>query len=54
MYFNLALNWTRYHENILARTVLNAGNISMDGQKGHVTTFSTTLWTSRWSKGKVH
>ena len=42
---------TQFHENVLVRTVLNAGN--MDGQKGHnyATSVSTTLWTSRWSKG---
>ena len=46
---------SRLHENVLARTVLNAGNfLWMAKRATDVTSISTTLWTSRRSKGKVH
>ena len=46
---------TQFHENVLARTVLNAGNfLWMAKGVTYVISVSTTLWTSRWSKGKVH
>ena len=47
--------WTQFNENVLTRTVLNAGYfLWMAKRVIHLTSVSTTLWTSRWSKGKVH
>ena len=45
----------QFHENVLARTILHAGNfLWMAKRVINVTSVSTTLWTSRWSKCKVH
>ena len=43
-----------FHENVLARTVVNAGSLLWMAKWSHITSGSTTLWTSRWSKDKVH
>ena len=44
--------WTQFHENVLARTVLNAGNFLWTAKRVvHLNSDSTSPWTSRWSKG---
>ena len=48
-------SWAQFHEKVLARTVLHAGNFLWMAQMVmYVTSVSTTLWTSQWSEGKVH
>ena len=45
---------TQFHENVLAKTVLNVGNfLWMAKRVTYVTFVSTSLWTSHCSKGKV-